>query len=238
MSSCGACDRRGVLHQGGIESPTPRCSRNTAVGPRRTTSSERSCAHRSSWDEGHLFLHAGLSRRYVGFVGGNDRYAKDSVLRRAVSVVTPILAPRSMKAEGPHTARSFDQFTQVLTSLRACHLSAAQVEDLKEWRIGASICAAFRRSASAAPLSEGPACVNIGVSGANVVRGSALVDHLCGNTSSPYSCGVNAPLPHDARAILCDLATQLPTRQALSALDVFVHCAHAPPWPCSCQRPV
>lgn len=71
--------------------------------------------------------------------------------------------------------------------------------------------------------------MNIGVSGANGFVGSALVDHLRGQHElTLFVRRERAAATTGARAILCDLATQLPTRQALSALDVFVHCAHGP----------
>jgi nucleoside-diphosphate-sugar epimerase len=71
--------------------------------------------------------------------------------------------------------------------------------------------------------------VNIGISGANGFVGSALVDHLCGQHElTLFVRRARAGAATGARPILCDLATQLPSQQALSSLDVFVHCAHGP----------
>jgi nucleoside-diphosphate-sugar epimerase len=71
--------------------------------------------------------------------------------------------------------------------------------------------------------------VNIGISGANGFVGSALVGHLCGQHElTLFVRRERAAATTGARTVLCDLATQLPTRETLSSLDVFVHCAHGP----------
>ena len=71
--------------------------------------------------------------------------------------------------------------------------------------------------------------MNIGISGANGFVGSALVDHLCGQHElTLFVRRERTVAATSARTVLCDLATQLPTRQALSSLDVLVHCAHGP----------